>query len=68
MPTKKIILIFNRSPARSFFHWMFNEQEIILVWPNLHIFYPSWNEHTICVNRNQNITHTNEIGCFYNKS
>lgn len=28
-----IILLFNRLPARTFFHWMSDEQEIKLMWP-----------------------------------
>lgn len=33
-----IILLFNRSPARIFFHWMTDEQETILVWSTSFFF------------------------------
>lgn len=34
---KMIVLFFNRSPTRTLYHWMYDEQEIILVWPHMYI-------------------------------
>lgn len=34
---KMIVLFFNRSPTHTLYHWMYDEQEIILVWPHMYI-------------------------------